>query len=136
MALASIAVPADPKRDARARALVSKVKTWHVFTLKQPFGSFEAGSKFRQAKGSHGERYLVNAVACQCPDYAQMGHICKHIRAVVLWEAKQAKPAPKPLSRYAQLYPKCHTCPDLADTRDGYCDKCASEREWQARRAS
>lgn len=23
---------------------------------------------------------------------------------------------------------------DMADTRDGYCDRCASDREWQARR--
>lgn len=89
MALSSIAVPADPKRDAKARALVPQVGTWPLFTLKQPWGSFEAGTIFRRAYGSNGARYLVNSVACQCPDYAKNERICKHIRAHVLWEQEQ-----------------------------------------------
>src|SRR4051812_30675761 len=83
MAVQSIAVPADPKRDARARALATQVAVWPLFTLNQPHGSFPIGSQFRQATGSHGEKYLVNAVVCECVDYTS-GHICKHIRAFVL----------------------------------------------------
>src|SRR5436190_2103530 len=103
MALASIAVPPDPKRDARARELVDSVPTWPLYTLNQPFGSFETGTVFRRAYGSNGARYLVNAVACECPDYAEWGRICKHIRAAVLWEARQAQPAPASRPTYADL---------------------------------
>jgi hypothetical protein len=136
MALSTIAVPADPKRDARARELVDQVGSWPLFTLKQPFGCFEAGTVFRRAYGSDGARYLVNAVACECPDYQQSQNICKHVRAVVLWEARQ-QPAPAPRPSYADLFPSCKGgCGDVADGRDGYCDRCASDREWQARRAA
>lgn len=91
MALASIPVPPDPKRDAKARVLADLVGTWPRHTLKVAYDSFEAGTTFRRATGSHGERYLVNAVACQCPDYQQAGNVCKHVRAVVLWEDRQAR---------------------------------------------
>lgn len=38
---------------------------------------------------------------------------------------------------YADLFPACKGgCGDLSDTRDGYCDRCASEREWRARHAN
>jgi hypothetical protein len=136
MAVSSIAVPADHQRDARALDLLPLVATWPRHTLKVAWGSFEAGTTFRRATGSRGARYLVNAVACECPDYQQAGQICKHIRAIVLWESKQAKAAAPKCASYADLYPQCKSCPDLSDTRDGYCDRCASEREWQARRAS
>jgi hypothetical protein len=145
MALASIAVPADPKRDARARELVDSVPTWPLYTLKVAHGSFEPGTVFRRAHGSNGARYLVNAVACECKDYQQAGNICKHIRAIVLWEQEQATfdaeldrvlgPAPKARPSYADLFPACKSgCGDVSETRDGYCDRCAIDREWEARR--
>ena len=130
MAVSSIAVPPDPRRDAKAAQLVDQVGTWPRFTLKQPYGSFEAGTVFRRAVGSNGARYLVNAVACACPDYQHNGVICKHVRAVVLFEQRQ-QPAPK--SRYELLFPACE-CGDLADGPDGMCSRCASELEWQQRR--
>lgn len=44
-------------------------------------------------------------------------------------------PAPKARPSYADLFPACKSgCGDLSETRDGYCDRCASDREWQARR--
>jgi hypothetical protein len=139
MAVASIAVPPDPKRDAKrdakAALLAPFVGSWPKHTLKQAWGSFEAGTTFRRAPGSHGERYLVNAVACQCPDYQQFGHICKHVRAVVLFEQERAATvaAPAPARKsYADLFPAC-PCGDVAEA-GGLCDRCASDREWQARR--
>lgn len=93
MALQSILIPPDAARDGRARALVGYVCTWPLWTLKQQWGSFEAGTVFRRAYGSRGARYLVNSVACQCPDYAEWKNVCKHIRAVVMWEAQQAPAA-------------------------------------------
>jgi len=112
MALASIPVPPDAKRDARARVLAGHVSSWPRFTLKQPWGSFEAGTTFRRAPSSKGDgtRYLVNSVACQCPDYAERGNICKHVRAYAIWEQHQAGdmvPAPAPRPSYADLFPAC-----------------------------
>jgi hypothetical protein len=134
MAVSSIAVPPDPRRDARARVLAGHVGSWPRFTLKQPWGSFEAGTTFRRAPGSNGARYLVNAVACECPDYQQAGNICKHVRAVILFEQR---PAPTtPLSRYEALFPACHGCGDIAEGKDGCCHRCASKKEWQQRRAA
>jgi hypothetical protein len=74
MAVSSIAVPPDPKRDARARELAPLVGTWPRHTLRQAWGAFEAGTTFRRTPASGGtRRYLVNAVACECPDYQQGG---------------------------------------------------------------
>ena len=132
MAVQSIAVPPDPKRDARALELVPFVGSWPRVTLTKPFGSFEAGTTFRRATGSQGTRYLVNSVACECPDYQQSHNICKHVRAVVLFEQRQQQPAPA--STYERLFPGCRDCGDLADGLDGRCSTCASDREWGARR--
>jgi hypothetical protein len=132
MAVSSIAVPPDPARDARARAHVDRVPTWPRHTLKVAWGSFSAGTTFRRAPGSRGERYLVNAVACECPDYQQAGNICKHVRAVVLFDAGQ-QPAQKRRPTYADLFPAC-PCGDLADGLDGRCSRCASDREFELRR--
>ena len=146
MAVASIAVPPDPARDRRAAALVDRVPTWPRFTLKRPWGSFEAGTVFRRAYGRDGARYLVNAVACECPDYQQGGNVCKHIRAVVAYEARQQRedaaldailgPAPKARPSYADLFPACKApgCTDLAEGFDGRCSRCASDAEWLVRR--
>src|SRR4051812_7135923 len=128
MALSSIAVPPDPKRDARALVLSGHVGSWPKHTLKVAYGAFEAGTTFRRATGSHGEKYLVNAVCCTCPDAQQNGAICKHTRAYLIWEAGQQAPAPtapKARPSYADLFPPCRGCGDLADGRDGYCDRCA-----------
>ena len=134
MAVSSIAVPPDPARDRRALSLVDQVPTWPRHTLKVAWGSFAAGTVFRRAYGSNGARYLVNAVACSCPDYQQAGHICKHVRAVVLFEQQQV-PTPKARPTYADLFPACKTagCGDVADGRDGRCSTCASDLEYRQR---
>jgi hypothetical protein len=69
--------------------------------------SLEAGTIFRRVTGSYCERYLVNAVACECPDYQEAGNICKHVRAIVLSEQRQqsAKAAPSPSSRHTTHRP-------------------------------
>src|SRR3954451_8912406 len=122
MAVASIAVPPDAKRGARARVLAGYVSSWPRFILRQSWGSFEAGTEFRRAPSSRNPevRYLVNSVACQCPDYAQHGNVCKHIRAVVRWEASQqpASAAPRLRPSYADLFPAC-PCGDITDSRAG-----------------
>lgn len=135
MALASIHIPADRARDMRAAALAKHVGSWPRHTLNRPFGQFEAGTVFRQAPGSNGEQYLVNAVACQCVDYKDRGNICKHIRAVCMFEAGQAPGGIRTLRpRFADLYPAC-PCGDLSDGGpDNLCFNCASDKEFEQRR--
>jgi hypothetical protein len=57
-------------------------------------------------------------------------------RALVLFERQQAtSTAPMSRASYADLFPPCKSgCGDVAETRDGHCDRCASDREWQAHR--
>src|SRR5215213_555545 len=123
MAVASIAVPPDSRRDTRTRDLLDQVGSWPLFVLKQPYGAFPAGTVFRRAPSSKGDGtyYLVNAVACRCPDYQQWGHICKHGWAVALFEQRQAQPAATARPSYTDLIPAC-PCGDVADARDGLCD--------------
>ena len=130
MAVSSIAVPPDPKRDAKAALLAPLVRTWPRHTLKQPWGSFEAGTVFRRATGSKGECYLVNAVACGCPDYQQAGNICKHIRAVVLHEAASVAASDPRRKGYRALFPACRVdgCDDDAGRAGGLCLTHASEQ--------
>jgi hypothetical protein len=123
MAVSSIAVPPDPARDARASALVDQVATWPRHTLKVAWGSFSAGTTFRRATGSRGARYLVNAVACECPDYQQAGNICKHVRAVVAFEQRR-QPAPA-FRRLAELTGGCEArgCPDDRERDERTCSR-------------
>jgi hypothetical protein len=46
MALASIPVPPDEKRDAKARELVKGWRLWPVKTLKHDEGAFKRGDQF------------------------------------------------------------------------------------------
>lgn len=115
MALRSIPIPPDAARDKKARELVPQVKTWHTGTLKRPWGAFEAGTAYFITRNG----YRVNAVFCTCDDYKR-GHICKHIRAVVLSDAqKVTKPAPT----YEALYPTCqeHGCDNDPEPKELYC---------------
>jgi len=84
MAVPSITIRPDARRDAAARALVPAVKTWSRGVLKQPFGAFETGTRFLIAAGSKGAQYMVTRVSCTCPDYTRNGKVCKHIRAALL----------------------------------------------------
>jgi hypothetical protein len=116
-------IPADPSRDARAAQLAKHVGSWPKHTLRVAWASFEAGTVFRRATGSHGERYLVNAVACQCVDYQERGNICKHIRAVVLWEKRQEASPLVSRTTYDLLYKACWTpgCQDDPEPGEGGC---------------
>lgn len=89
--------PADQKRDALARLLAERAFAWPVVTLRQPHGAFPIGSQFYGVPSSTpGVAYLVNAVACQCPDYQRREVVCKHVRAVRLHQARVAWAAPSP----------------------------------------
>src|SRR5215210_2939170 len=125
MAVASIAVPPDPKRDAAA-ALLAQTAPWPRVTLTRQYGAFEPGTIFYRvpSRSQPARRHLANGVACQCCDYQKNGAICAHVRAVMLIEQRQAQPAPirKPRG-YEELFEACRDCGDLADGLDGRCSK-------------
>lgn len=131
MAVESIAVPPDEKRDARAAAVADQVGTWPRYVLKVDVGAFPAGTEFRRAPSSRDPRvrYRVNGVACECPDYQERGAVCYHVRAYRLWEARRSWPAtiapagPKARPSYAALFPACDAtgCDDEPAPRSAYC---------------
>jgi hypothetical protein len=90
----------------------------------------------------------VDGSGCTCQGFQRRG-TCTHAIAAGLVAAQQAEadaaqrrahesmyPSPKRRPTYADLFPKCRTCHDIAESRDGYCDSCASTREHEARMAS
>jgi hypothetical protein len=92
VALNRIPIQPDAARDAKARELAKTAHTWNVVTLKQDWGAFKKGDQARQTPNG----YRVNAVFCECSDYATWGNVCKHIRAFCLWESEMARPGPQP----------------------------------------
>lgn len=146
----------DARRDADAVVIAKDAGQWLHITLREPMGSFKAGERFYGIPSSQddGSRYITNFRYCSCRDYENRGQGCKHQRAALLHaisvrqqrqqqegSAEEADPTPAnviPLRSYAALFPPCKTpgCDDVADLHDGYCDRCASEREYQARFAT
>jgi hypothetical protein len=90
--------------------------------------------------GTSGRTYLCRAAAdgCSCPWYVRTGRQCAHMLTLELaeleLELREAAPDPSSHLTYDALMPACRDCGDLADGLDGRCDRCASEREWNARR--
>jgi hypothetical protein len=72
-----------------------------------------------------------------CRWYQHTGRICSHMLAVDQAETDRVL-GPAPKHRYEVLFPTCKSgCNDIAEGYyDGYCDRCGSDREWQARRAA
>ncbi len=136
MAVSSIAVPPDPARDARAAQLVLTAP-WPRVTLTRRQGAFPAGTVFYRVPSSKPDvRYVANGVCCTCPDAQQNDNVCKHIRAVVLFEAsQQPAPAPKPrtaLDRLNELYSPCAAgCGDLVERRGEKCYRCLSDEVYR-----
>jgi hypothetical protein len=87
--------------------------------------------------GTSGKTYWARADArgCSCPFYVRAGRTCAHMLAVeraAMLEELAEQPAPRLTAD--DLMPACRDCGDLADGLDGRCDRCASDREWNARR--
>jgi hypothetical protein len=122
---------------AKANRLLESADRWargvrHVDGL--PFVSF-AGS-------APGAVYFTSVRGCTCPSHRHRG-VCSHLLAVQADAARIAREhaeidallGPAPKRPYEALFPACKSgCGDLADTLDQYCSKCASDREWEARR--
>jgi len=79
-----------------------------------------AGTQFRRAPSRCSDRRcLVNAVACECPDYQKAGHVCKHVRAVRLYEQHEYA-----IEQALADVAHCKRCGLHAAGRSGYCPGC------------
>jgi hypothetical protein len=79
----------------------------------------------------------IDGSGCTCLGYQRRGTCTHSIAARTVHDRQQPAPAPKARPTYADLFPACKTagCRDLADGRDGYCSRCASDREHEQRMA-
>jgi hypothetical protein len=142
----------DAKRDAAAEKIAAGAGQWLRISLRETRGAFKAGSRFYgiPASAGDGSIYYASLRYCSCKDYEKRGQGCKHQRAVAAHvssvrkarqqeqqESAPADSAPTARPTYEDLYPPCRGgCGDVADTKDAYCDRCASDREWRARLAA
>ena len=75
----------------------------------------------------------LDGSGCTCLGFQRRG-TCTHGIAARTVHERQQSPAPQPRPSYSDLFPACRDCGDLADGLDNRCSRCASDREWQARR--
>jgi hypothetical protein len=125
--MTTVSIAPTPSQQASAAAHLDRQPDWRFYRVD--------GVRYVALPSANsGKTYAVRADAagCSCVFYQHTGRACAHMIAVR--QAQPAASAPKARKSYAALFPKCHGCDDLADTRDGFCDRCASDREWQARR--
>lgn len=83
----------DARRDALARKLAADGISWPVVTLTRQWGAFQPGTVFYGVPSSTIDRstgqvvrYMANEKACNCHDYQKSQNICKHVRAVRIYE--------------------------------------------------
>jgi hypothetical protein len=120
----------SPPMRRKAEALAELVPTFSRGTSKV------TGERFIVVPASNrmtAHWTAVDGSGCTCLGYQRRG-TCTHAIAAKLVHDRQ-QPAPASRTRYADLFPACKSgCGELSETRDRYCDRCASDREWQARR--
>lgn len=123
----------------KAAALVDVLATCSTGTSKK------TGQRFYVVPASNrmtAHWTALDGSGCTCIGYQRRGTCTHAIAAQTLHQRQQEQAAelervlgPAPTTRYEALYPSCRSgCGDVAESRDGYCDRCASDREWQARR--
>ena len=80
----------------------------------------------------------TDGTGCTCQGFQRRGTCTHSIAAADVHKRQQPTRIPTSLIKtYDELYPPCRGgCGDLADTRDGFCDRCASSREYEQRMAS
>lgn len=131
--MATTTIPSQLVQD-KARELVALGKRWPI--IRDP----QTGARRVAMENLEGTRvyYLEpSGRACSCTA-GQHGTLCCHRLALIerlnqetlaTWVDEMVKPR----ASYATLFPECKTdgCRDLSDTRDGLCDRCASERVGQ-----
>lgn len=79
----------------------------------------------------------TDGTGCTCQGFQRRGTCTHSIAAADVHKRQQPTPSVKPRVSYEDLFPACKGgCGDIGDGRDGLCDRCASEREYQQRMAS
>lgn len=115
-----------------ATGIVAPLTTWTAGRRKRD------GKRFYFIPGSKpGLVYMTSVDGCTCPaaQNSRTGD-CKHQAEV----RRVMAPAPiRPVrARFEDLFPECKTdgCRDISETHDGFCDRCASDREFEQRLAA
>lgn len=119
MATTTVAVP------ARVAKVLEHVSTWTAGRRKSDNKPF-----FFIPSCNSDAVYMTAVDACTCPaaQNSRTGD-CKHQEAV---RQHSVTVAPKPRPSYADLFPAC-PCGDIAEGKDGLCDRCASDQEFEER---
>lgn len=115
---------------ARVAKVLENVNTWTAGRRKAD------GKRFYFIPSCTSDAVYMTAVdACTCPaaQNSRTGD-CKHQEAVRQHSVTVRVIRP----RYASLFPECTTdgCYEIAEGKDGLCDRCASDREHDQRMAS
>jgi hypothetical protein len=131
--IASKPTTATPSQYASAAIHLERRAEWRTVRIDgERYVSLTSGQSNRV--------YLARADAagCSCIWNQQTGTTCSHMLAICLAaledELRETMPAPR--TTYADLFPPCRACGDLTDAADRLCDRCATDREWEARRAA
>jgi hypothetical protein len=132
----TVSIVPTASMQAKASILLADQASWSRGRSKQ------TGTPFWLIPGSKGSAHYTTSYGCTCRSFAHRG-VCSHLVAVQIHEqrrsvtlsAPEAAPtvmdAPRRAS-YEELFLAC-PCGDVAEARDGLCDRCASDREWQQR---
>lgn len=113
---------------ARVAAVLATAPTWTAGRRKSDSKPF-----FFIQGSTPGAVYMTAVDGCTCPAARRSrSGDCKHA-AAVRQHSVVARPTPR--SRYEALFPAC-PCGDVADSPDGLCDRCASDREHRQRQAA
>ena len=121
----------SPPMRRKADALVELVGTFSQGTSKA------TGQRFYVVPASNrmaAHWTALDGSGCTCLGYQRRGTCTHAIAAKTLRDRQQPAQAPKARPSYADLFPACRDCGDLADGLDNRCSRCASDAEWQARR--
>ncbi len=128
----TIVPPPTPSQRASAALHLERRADWRTVRID--------GTRYvvlPSGRSAHVYTVRGDAAGCSCPWYQRTGQRCSHMLALEL-AGTQPAPAPRTaLERLHAIFLPCKGgCGDLAETRDGFCDRCASDAEWQARRAA
>lgn len=102
----------------------------HQAAVRQYVGTTVTPAAPRHDDPDPGVYPVRNAHLCRS---CGRGHFCETASCA---GCPKCSPAPKPRASYADLFPKCRTCDDIAENRDGLCYSCGSAEAFRLDRES
>jgi hypothetical protein len=119
--MTTVSIAPTPSQWASASLHLERRDDWRVYRVDG-----ERYVVLPSGRSAHVYQVRADAAGCSCPWYQRTGQRCSHMLALDLAALE---------IDLAAAVPSCKTagCGELADTRDGFCDRCASDREWSQR---